>query len=242
MSTPSSGSAGNGSGGERFDVHGDLGSKSEIQQLLTVLFRQMGHLASRLTDNERQPAEEAANDTAMRAAQKSEEERRKGREVQEWNARMSFLQAVRISLERRSTTTAVEQGEATGYVQRSEPSGEPGFRRELTRRELPVRLGQRSNAYRAENPFDGGESDVPVGFGSAEDQNHSDDDPMGESDLGVLKEVKWQIPVFDGKTTSRRRFEMEFLVAICNTYVWTLCSLATRRRYLSRIERFHATA
>ena len=31
MSTPSSGSAGNGAGGERFDVNGDLGGMPEIQ-------------------------------------------------------------------------------------------------------------------------------------------------------------------------------------------------------------------
>ena len=37
---------------------------------------------------------------------------------------------------------------------------------------------------------------------------------MSESDFGVLKGVKWQIPVFDGKTTSWRRFEMEFFMAM----------------------------
>ena len=30
----------------------------------------------------------------------------------------------------------------------------------------------------------------------------------------MLKVVKWQIPVFDGKTTSWRRFEMKFLMAM----------------------------
>ena len=84
----------------------------------------------------------------------------------------------------------------------------------MPRRGLLDRLGQSGNAYRADNPFDGGESDVPVGFDSVEDQYHPDDDPMGESDFGVLKGVKWQIPVFDGKTTSWRRFEMKFLMAI----------------------------
>ena len=73
------------------------------------------------------------------------------------------------------------------------------FRRQLTRRELLNRLGRSSNAYRADDPFGGGESDVPVGFGSAEDQNHPGDDPMSESDCGVLKVVTWQIPVFDDK-------------------------------------------
>ena len=37
---------------------------------------------------------------------------------------------------------------------------------------------------------------------------------MGESDFGRLKGVKWQIPDFDGKTTSWRRFEMESLMAM----------------------------
>ena len=46
---------------------------------------------------------------------------------------------------------------------------------------------------------------------------------MGESDVEVLKWViKWQIPVFDGKATSWRRFEMGFLMAmrqLCRDYV-----------------------
>ena len=126
MSTPSSGAAGNGAGGERFDVQGDLGSMSEIQQQLAVLSRQLGQLASRFTDSERQRAEKAATAAAIQAAQKAEEERRKGQEVQEWNARMSSLQAVQIALERKfGPTTAAgrlstaeekkqEQGEAAG--------------------------------------------------------------------------------------------------------------------------------
>ena len=40
------------------------------------------------------------------------------------------------------------------------------------------RLGRSSNAYRAEDPFGDRESDVPVGFGSAEDQFPSDDAVM----------------------------------------------------------------
>ena len=76
-------------------------------------------------------------------------------------------------------------------------------------------VGQRSSAQRAEDPHNGGERDVPVGFGSVEDRNHSDDDPMGESaDFGVIEKVKWRILVFDGKTTSWRRFKMEFLMAM----------------------------
>ena len=48
-----------------------------------------------------------------------------------------------------------------------------------------------------------------------EDRHHPGDDPMSKfADFGVLKGVKWQIPIFDGKTTSGRRFEMEFIVAM----------------------------
>ena len=71
----------------------------------------------------------------------------------------------------------------------------------MTRRELLNRLGRSSNAYRAENPFGGGESYVPVGFSSAEDQIHPND-YMSEFDFGVTEGVKSQIPVFYGKTTS----------------------------------------
>ena len=89
----------------------------------------------------------------------------------------------------------------------------PGFRRELTRRGLLDRLGRSSNARRSEDPFDDGKEDVPVGFGSGEDRNHSGGDDES-ADFGVLKGVKWQIPIFDGKATSWRRFEMEFLMAM----------------------------
>ena len=126
-----------------------------------------------------------------------------------------------------------EQGEAAGYFQRSGPSGGPGFRRELTRRELLDRLGQSSSAHRPEDPYDGGESDVPVGFGSEKDRNYPDDDPMGESaDFGVLKGVKWQISILDGKTTSWKRFDMEFLMAMRHLH---LDSVPQTRR-------FHLTA
>ena len=67
---------------------------------MTVLSRQMGQLASRLTDSERKRAEEAANAAAIQATQKVEEEWRKWREVQELNARMSSLHAVQISIGR----------------------------------------------------------------------------------------------------------------------------------------------
>ena len=66
---------------------------SEIQQQLVVLYRQLGQLVTRFTDNERQRAEEAATAAAIQAAQKTEVERRKEQAVQEWNARMSSLQS-----------------------------------------------------------------------------------------------------------------------------------------------------
>ena len=88
--------------------------------------RQLEQLASRFTDSERQRAEEAATAAAIQPPQKAEEERQNGQDVQGWNARMSSLQAVQITLERGSATTAVrstadvrqeEQGEAVGYFQ-----------------------------------------------------------------------------------------------------------------------------
>ena len=127
---------------------------SEIQQQLAVLPKQLEQLASRFIDSERQRAEEAATVAAIRAAQSAEGERRKGQKVQEWNARMSSLHAVKMVLEGKSgtTTTAAgrlstaeekkqEQVEAAGYVQRTGPSEGPGFRRELARRGLLNRLG-----------------------------------------------------------------------------------------------------
>ena len=110
---------------------------------------------------------EAAHAAAMQAVHKAEKERRKGQEVQEWNARLSSLHAVQIALAGKSgTTTAAcrfstaeeekqDQGEAAGYVKQTWPSGGPGFRWELTRRGLLDRLGQSSHAHRSEDPFDG---------------------------------------------------------------------------------------
>ena len=115
---------------------------------------------------------------------------------------MSSLRAVKIAMERKSGTTAAagrlstaeekkqEQGEVAGYFQRTGPSGGPGIRWELTCRRLLDMRGRSSNAHRSEDPLDDGESDVPVGFGSAEDRNRPDGHPMGESDFGVLKGVK----------------------------------------------------
>ena len=48
---------------------------SKIQQHFSALSRQMGQLASRLADSERQRAEGAANAAAMQEAQKAKEER-----------------------------------------------------------------------------------------------------------------------------------------------------------------------
>ena len=77
MSTPSSGSAGNGAGDERFDP-GDLGSISEIQQQLVVRSRQMGQLAACFIVSERQRVEEAANVAAIQAAQKPKKSDERG--------------------------------------------------------------------------------------------------------------------------------------------------------------------
>ena len=122
---------------------------------------------------------------------------------------MSSLHAVQRALEGRPGTTAAgstadekqEKGEEAGYVLRTGPSGGHDFRREPTRRGLLDSLRLSNNAYRAQDPFAGGENDVPVGFGSAEDQFYPDD-AMGESDFGIIKAVKWQIYVFDSKTTT----------------------------------------
>ena len=138
---------------------------------------------------------------------------------------MSSLHAVQRALEGRSGTTAAgsradekqeEQGEEASYALRTGPSRGPSFRLEPTCRGLLDRLGQGSNAYRAEKPLGGGESEVLVGFGFAEDKNHSDDHPiMGEPNFGVLLGVKWQFPVFDDKTTSSRRFEYPRKTYVC---------------------------
>ena len=65
-----------------------------------------------------------------------------------------------------------------------------------------------------EDPFGGGESGVSVAFGSAEDQIHPDEGTVVDSDFAVVKDVAWQVLVFDGKTTSRKRFERGFTMAI----------------------------
>lgn len=52
--------------------------------------------------------EEASKVTTMKEAQRVEEELRKGREVAEWNSRMSCILAFQGVLERRSSPTASE--------------------------------------------------------------------------------------------------------------------------------------
>ena len=55
----------------------------------------------------------------------------------------------------------------------------------------------------------------PSPLGSAEDQIHPDEGTVVDSDFAVVvKDVMWQVPVFDGKTTSWKRFEREFTMAI----------------------------
>ena len=89
---------------------------------------------------------------------------------------MSSLQAVQIALEKGSAATAVgstagldRTGGRCGLLSANRAEWRAWFRRELTRRGLQDRLGQSSSAHRAEDPYDGGESDVPVGFGCVED-------------------------------------------------------------------------
>ena len=126
----------------------------------------------------------------MQVAQEAEEERRKGRKVQEWNACTSFLHAIQRYLERRSGTTAAgstvdkkqQQGRSSGRRSASMAEWRASFWREPTRRSLLDRLC-RSNAYRAESPFGGRESGVSTGVGFAEDHIHPDYDAMGEHDF-----------------------------------------------------------
>ena len=80
-------------------------------------------------------------------------------------------------MERRSGTTAAgstadakqQRSEAVGDVLQTGSIGGADSRREPTCRGLLDRLGRSINAYREKCPFGGGESDVPVDFGSVED-------------------------------------------------------------------------
>ena len=134
-----------------------------------------------------------------------------------------------------------EQGEAVRYLQRTGPGGGPDFRRVLTRRGLLDRLGQSSSARRAEDAYDGGENDVPVGLGSGKDQNRPDDVPMGESaDFGVLKKLSDKSPFLMVKRPRGDALRCSFSWQY-DTYVWTLCSLVTRKRSLSWIGQFEGS-
>lgn len=68
---------------------------SVSQQHLSALSRQMGQLSSCFVERERQLAEEAAKTFAMRAAQRVEEELKRGRDVANCVMNMSCLQAVK---------------------------------------------------------------------------------------------------------------------------------------------------
>ena len=106
MSTPSSGSAGNGAGGERFDVRGDLEGISKIQHQLAVLCRRGNsrHVLHIVSDKEQMRPH-------MPLLCKQPTKPKK--EVQEWNAHMSSLHAVQIPLEEKSGTSTAAGGLST---------------------------------------------------------------------------------------------------------------------------------
>ena len=186
------------------------GSMSEIQQQLSSLSRQMGQLASRLADSERQRAEETANAAALQAAQRAEEvaaERTGGRRVE--LSRMSSLLAVQRTLDGRSvkTTAAGSIADEKQQQQRTEQRATFCEQGEV---ESPILGGNRAaedcwtgSVWAAtlagwKIPFGDGKVEASGDFGSAEGQNYSND-ALGESDFGVIKGVKWQIPAFDCK-------------------------------------------
>lgn len=61
MSSPRARSAGNRDGNKRMRVRVNLGSTPKIQDQITALYRQLGQLAARIAEGERQRAEETAN-------------------------------------------------------------------------------------------------------------------------------------------------------------------------------------
>ena len=73
MSTPNSGSAGNGDSSESLGVPGNLGSMPDIQLQLSARSRQIRQLAARLADSERQRAGEVANASAVRVVSQADE-------------------------------------------------------------------------------------------------------------------------------------------------------------------------
>ena len=137
---------------------------------------------------------------------------------------MSSLLAVQIeAFEGRLGTTAAgstadenpqQQCEAAGDILTTGPSEESDFKPDPTRRRLLKMLRRSSKAYRAQNPFGDGESNVLVGFGSAEDQNLSHHDAVAVSDFHFFEGAKLQISVFDDKTISWRRFVMDVFMAM----------------------------
>ena len=215
MSTPSSGAAGIGAGGKRLDVHGDLGGISKIQQQLVVLYRQLGQLATRFTDSRDRRCYSSSSESRSRTTKGTGSAR-----VECWHV---FL-AVQIALERGPATTAAagstadvrqEQGETAGNFQRTGPSGGSWFSEGADPQRTAGQARPKQQRSQVGGPFWRWKRGCPVGFGSGEDRDHSGGDLIGESaDFGVLKGVKWQIPIFDGKATSWRRFEMEFLMAM----------------------------
>ena len=162
MYTPSSRSVGKGDGGERLDVPGNLGGiMSEIQHQLTVLARQMWHLHYAL---------QIVSGNEWRRPQTPLLYKQPGKPKKSGETGGKFKSGKLACLPRTQVVETQEQGEAAGYVLLTRPSGGPDYRREPTRRELLDGLGQNNNADRAEDTFGGEESDVPVGFNSAEDK------------------------------------------------------------------------
>ena len=84
-------------------------------------------------------------------------------------------------------------------VLRKALSGEPDARRDQSSGQgLLDRFGLNSNAYEKNGLFDVEDGDVLGRFWSAESQNDPDY-ALGEPDFGVVKRVKWKIPVFNGE-------------------------------------------
>ena len=193
------GIVGNGAGGERFCFPADLGSMSKIQQQSSALLRQMGQLVAGFADSERQRAEKTANkrrcytsspESRRRAAKGAGGPRGERSHVFLSRSPESFGRELRCYCAGSTTDEKQQQGIAAGDVQRTGPYGKFVFWREPIRRGLLDRLSRSRNAYRSEDPFGGGESDVSVGFGCTEDHIHPNDDAVGESDFRATKEVK----------------------------------------------------
>lgn len=87
---------------------------------MAALSRQLGQLAARMDESERQRAVETSNAAAIRAAERAEEERRNCQEVEEWN---SCLQSVQRALDERLSNTPVGGEIGKGQQQQNEPAG-----------------------------------------------------------------------------------------------------------------------